>query len=840
MKKITSLIALVLAFVMILASCGGLGGTKTTASTQGTTTNTTNTTGTTGTTGTTQKPTDPNACAHEYTVKVLTQVTTTADGKIEKTCTKCGEKVEETLPAVKTLKVLAIGNSFSVDAMEHLAIVAKAAGIEEIVLGNMYIGGCSIQTHVANINQNAAAYTYYKNTGDGWEEKANERLSNAIIDEDWDIITVQQVSQDSGKPETFELLGKLLDFIEAEKMNENAKVYWHMTWAYQQTSTHSGFANYDKDQTTMYNAIVNAVKSDILGNERIAGFIPSGTAIQNLRTSYLGDTLTRDGYHMSYGIGRYTAALMWLKQLTGLDINGIDRIPGEYPDIIEHLAAIKEAVNAAYANPFAVTQSTKTEYVNKDLEMTDADKTYLQSLGKDPAKYEVLDLGYKFSSYWDSSKNSTTPNATASNSGQYIATDVFSAFELPVGSVIYIKEGYQYRPEGWVKLATAQSGTRPANSTQSAIVDESWYATYNFRAFNISKAEGGDVAYEDRLALRIYVPITEKAEESKELTADDKAYLTGIGLNPDNFEKVVLGYIPFAYYNSTSATTSNVLCLANGNIASNLHNFLATRLIEKSEIPTGSIIRVDDGYQYRPERFVTLGAKPAARGSNTYAYEYVTEAWWNGHNYVGFNVAVKGNSATVSMETGEHFVIYALKDGKTPVNPNGGAAEEKPATPTLPTVVTDKSITEALTDADKTFLKGQGLDPAKYAVLKYTPVLHAYYNSTNGSGSATELITDQSNCPNFWVTKEKFSTAQLPVGSVITIKAGYQYRPDGWQKADQKNSASRPDNVKTEVVKVDAGWWNGYSFRAFNVSKTPTAAVAESDFTALRIYVPIA
>ncbi len=840
MKKITSLIALVLAFVMILASCGGLGDTKTTASTQGTTQGTTNGT-TTGTTSTTQKPTDPNACAHAYTVNVLTQVTTTADGKIEKTCTKCSEKVEETLSAVKSLKVLAIGNSFSVDAMEHLALVAKAAGIEEIVLGNMYIGGCSIQTHVANINQNAAAYTYYKNTGDGWEEKANERLSNVIIDEDWDIITIQQVSQDSGRPETFELLGKLLEFIETEKMNENAKIYWHMTWAYQQTSTHSGFANYDKNQTTMYNAIVDAVKSDILGNDKIAGFIPSGTAVQNLRTSYLGDTLTRDGYHMSYGIGRYTTALMWLKQLTGLDINGIDRIPGEYPDVIEHLDAIKEAVNAAYANPFAVTQSTKTEYVNKDLEMTDADKTYLQSLGKDPAKYEVLDLGYKFSSYWDSSKKSSTPVASAANSGQYIATDVFSVFELPVGSVIYIKEGYQYRPEGWEKLATAQSGERPANSTQCAIVDESWYATYNFRAFNISKVEGGDVVYEDRLALRIYVPIVEAAEESKELTADDKAYLTGLGLNPDNFEKVVLGYTPYAYYNSTSTTTSTMLCLANGNIANNLHNFLATRLIEKSEIPTGSIIRIDDGYQYRPERFVTLGTKPANRGNNTYVYEYVNDAWWNGHNYVGFNVAVKGNSATVSMETGEHFVIYALKAGKTPVNPAGGTTEPEDSTTTLPTVVKDLSITEALTDADKTVLTNLGLDPAKYAVLKMTPVVCAYYNSTNGSGSATALITDQNNSKNFWATTEKYDVNQLPVGSVITIASGYQYRPEGWQNVDEKNSASRPGNVTTASVKIDEGWWSGYNYRAFNVSYVGNnTVVTESDTSALRIYVPIA
>ena len=77
----------------------------------------------------------------------------------------------------------------------------------------------------------------------------------------------------------------------ANSLNPDAKILWHMTWAYQSGSTHSGFANYGKSQKTMYEAITGAVKSDIIPNGRINGFIPSGTAIQNLRTSYFGDTL---------------------------------------------------------------------------------------------------------------------------------------------------------------------------------------------------------------------------------------------------------------------------------------------------------------------------------------------------------------------------------------------------------------------------------------------------------------------------------------------------------------------------------------------------------------------
>ena len=163
MKKVTSLIAFILAFVMILASCGGTEPAQTSGSTQSTTLGTT-TSSTTSTTNTTQKPSDPTGCAHTYTVKVITQVTTSTDGKIEKTCTKCGDKVEESLAAVKSLKVLAIGNSFSDDAMQYVYEVATDAGIEKVTLGKLYIGGCSLATHLSNAKENKSAYDYKVNT----------------------------------------------------------------------------------------------------------------------------------------------------------------------------------------------------------------------------------------------------------------------------------------------------------------------------------------------------------------------------------------------------------------------------------------------------------------------------------------------------------------------------------------------------------------------------------------------------------------------------------------------------------------------------------------------------
>ena len=59
-----------------------------------------------------------------------------------------------------TLRILAIGNSFSVDAIEqNLWELFNAAGIP-VVIGNMYIGGCSLERHWRNMLTNSTDYRY--------------------------------------------------------------------------------------------------------------------------------------------------------------------------------------------------------------------------------------------------------------------------------------------------------------------------------------------------------------------------------------------------------------------------------------------------------------------------------------------------------------------------------------------------------------------------------------------------------------------------------------------------------------------------------------------------------
>ena len=56
------------------------------------------------------------------------------------------EKPGQTLP--ETIKILAIGNSFSADAVEQeLYGLFEAAG-QKVIIGNLYIGGCPLEKEV--------------------------------------------------------------------------------------------------------------------------------------------------------------------------------------------------------------------------------------------------------------------------------------------------------------------------------------------------------------------------------------------------------------------------------------------------------------------------------------------------------------------------------------------------------------------------------------------------------------------------------------------------------------------------------------------------------------------
>ena len=263
----------------------------------------------------------------------------------------------------KTLKVLAIGNSFSNDTTHFLEDIARAEGFETVLIGNLYIGGCTLQTHALNADGNLPAYKFYMNYDGEWVTIQDCTLEYALRNQDWDIITMQQGSTWSGKPETFEPhLTKLIEYVNKYKTNPNARLAWNMTWAYQSDFEKDMFAQYGRNQDVMYYAIITTVQDTVMAHKEISYIMPCGTAIQNARTSYVGDTLTRDGYHMS-DLGRVITSYTWLATFLNEPLKEINltKVNDTLTLTDQDKAMILEAVNNAIKTPFAVTNSTYTE-----------------------------------------------------------------------------------------------------------------------------------------------------------------------------------------------------------------------------------------------------------------------------------------------------------------------------------------------------------------------------------------------------------------------------------------------------------------------------------------------
>ncbi|MBR2645949.1 MAG: DUF4886 domain-containing protein [Clostridia bacterium] len=215
------------------------------------------------------------------------------------------------------MKILSIGNSFSQDAQDFLHQTLENVGVENRVM-NLYIGGCSLEAHWRNLTNNADVY----------EEEVNGKptgnkvsIAQALVADDWDVITLQQCSSDSGWLDAYEpFFGDLYAF--AREKCPKAKFYIHKTWAYDEGCEVSSFPRYHLDPKEMYERLSYAYGT--ISEKYALPMIPSGDVVQALRYTPPFQphkdaplSITRDGFHMHYLYGRYAVALTWTKVLTG-------------------------------------------------------------------------------------------------------------------------------------------------------------------------------------------------------------------------------------------------------------------------------------------------------------------------------------------------------------------------------------------------------------------------------------------------------------------------------------------------------------------------------------------
>ncbi len=255
------------------------------------------------------------------------------------------------------IKVLAIGNSFSDDARTYIPQIAAASGID-LMIGNLYIGGCPLELHDKNATEDNVAYQYTKT---GYPSRAAS-IREALEEEDWDFVTMQQASHFSGMWNTYQPhLTRLSEYV--KKYAPHAEQLIHETWAYETTSGHHAFIFYDRDQIQMYNRLRECYDkaAEAIGGARI---IPCGDAMQIARSYPIFDysagkrSLNRDGFHASWTHGRYLLGLVWVEMLTGADLTDNPFVPqlAEYPDdtpTTEEITALKKAAHAAIAARYA-------------------------------------------------------------------------------------------------------------------------------------------------------------------------------------------------------------------------------------------------------------------------------------------------------------------------------------------------------------------------------------------------------------------------------------------------------------------------------------------------------
>jgi len=404
-----------------------------------------------------------------------------------------------------TLSILAIGNSFSVDALEYFYQIATNLGVENVVIGNLYIGSCSLSMHANNAENDHAVYHYFYNDSGSWNKSTasypngngDTSINTALTERSWDYVSLQQVSSYSGREETYNNdLDNLIRYVKANSLNENVKLVWHMTWAYQQNATHSAFPTYNSDQSTMYNAIVSAVQSKIASNSDIDIIIPSGTAVQNSRTSLLGDTTTKDGYHMTNDYGRYLAGLMFVRSITGLPVDDISYAPNGVTNSQKAIAIA--AVNAAYETPFFISDLAYTGYTRLDLNLNKS--AYWFNMNENPnGNDSIVDLN----------------NYSGQISPVYFwCTRMFTKEELPNGTVILLSSGWQYRAEWWnanLDPVATKNDRGKTTTASKTTVNDTWWGTMYYRGFNIyintNTNISGRTESDINEVFRIYVPI---------------------------------------------------------------------------------------------------------------------------------------------------------------------------------------------------------------------------------------------------------------------------------------------------------------------------------------------
>lgn len=315
----------------------------------------------------------------KFMTLIMAIMTTVMTGcALIKTQTETSPKYTEDKP----LRVLMVGNSFSLSCEQYLPKVAASVPDCALKLEIAYIGGCSLERHVKEYRKSAEdpEYKPYKNL-----KRDFVTLQELLAADQWDIISIQQASHFSWDYTSYQPWADELIAIIKES-NPQAEIVIQQTWSYNAGDTRIGDLQspWKFDQEGMYLRLTDAY----LNLSQKTGFriIPVGLAVQYTRdknpkqfpldkTAFIQELdakypvgeklpysddavgsiyrnskeeISFDTIHLNT-YGKYLQACVWFSALFNRPVEDIAFIPEELPDK-ERLQFYRECAAQAVKN----------------------------------------------------------------------------------------------------------------------------------------------------------------------------------------------------------------------------------------------------------------------------------------------------------------------------------------------------------------------------------------------------------------------------------------------------------------------------------------------------------
>ncbi len=282
--------------------------------------------------------------------------------------------------SAKEIRLLTIGNSFADSAFAYLPAVVKSVPGCSIDMVRANIGGCSLERHWREFEKSEKDSSYKPYYG-----KFN--LRTILTSKKWDVVTIQQASHESWRPESYQpYADQLIRLI--RELAPQAEIVIQQTWAYRNDDGRISVPDkgWKFDQAGMYERLTANYQT--LAKKHQFRVIPVGSAVQISRArtpekdrfknydaaqfqalrwpdlpSQAGDVvgnlwwsknsktgemfIVRDPIHMN-ARGRYLQACVWFALLFDKKTSEISFVPHEIgnKDAEFLRACAQEAVNS--------------------------------------------------------------------------------------------------------------------------------------------------------------------------------------------------------------------------------------------------------------------------------------------------------------------------------------------------------------------------------------------------------------------------------------------------------------------------------------------------------------